>query len=379
MKIFCQKLYENNNEFPSLLSLSTLNQELYTNCFQIQKIKSDAISSQNYFLDVVNNFIFTSNFNTFYIQCIDSQFEPSLIKIENQIKITCSGLAVKPDSCLIAVGDMVGNIIVYQNQNNNPSNEKYAQFFIAKAVRSLEWHPRNDELFIGTMQGQIYKWNYENNNQKVKQVAYFQGGITSLRFKCNESDNNFYLLSSSTEEQFAILLEEENNYKILNLAYAHLPLESSAQFGSLGHLLAVTCIDWKQMNQQLSEIFISCSDDKTVKIYNPQQKFQLIHEFNTNFVNEWHTLTYLSLENGGTRVAIGYLFIYDLLNYEFQYCEKIHMGGIEGLIWKNNQIFTCSNDCFGVNKQKEFKNIYEKKSFYEDLEQTYIDTFIIFQ
>ncbi len=41
-------------------------------------------------------------------------------------------------------------------------------------------------------------------------------------------NNHSYLLMSSTEGQFAVLLEEENTYKIINLAYGHLPLESSS-------------------------------------------------------------------------------------------------------------------------------------------------------
>jgi hypothetical protein len=43
-----------------------------------------------------------------------------------------------------------------------------------------------------------------------------------------EMNNHSYLLMSSTEGQFAVLLEEENTYKIINLAYGHLPLESSS-------------------------------------------------------------------------------------------------------------------------------------------------------
>lgn len=69
--------------------------------------------------------------------------------------------------------------------------------------------------------------------------------------------------------------------------------------------MAVTAVDWKRMNDKLGDVFISCSDDQTIRVYNPQNKFELVHIFSTSFVNEWHTLTYLSLEEGGTRVAIG--------------------------------------------------------------------------
>ncbi len=51
------------------------------------------------------------------------------------------------------------------------------------------------------------------------------------------------------------------------------------------------------MNEKLGEVFISCSDDQTIRVYNPKNNFELVHVFTTSFVREWHTLTYLALED----------------------------------------------------------------------------------
>lgn len=40
----------------------------------------------------------------------------------------------------------------------------------------------------------------------------------------------------------------------------------------------------------------------------------------------------------------GYLFMFDLAQRKFVFSEKIHIPGIEGLIWEKGIIATCSSD-----------------------------------
>jgi WD40 repeat protein len=66
------------------------------------------------------------------------------------------------------------------------------------------------------------------------------------------------------------------------------------------------------------EYFVSCSDDKTIRVYDPSgETFDLKFILDTKFIADWHTLTYLSLEEGGEHLAVvsenGYLFIWNLL------------------------------------------------------------------
>lgn len=115
-----------------------------------------------------------------------------------------------------------------------------------------------------------------------------------------------------------------------------------------GHELAVTSVDWKQMNENLGEIYVSCSDDKIIRFRDPNQGFKILYEVETSTIKEWHTLTYLALEPQGSKVAVGsqngYLFIYDIAGRELLFGEKVHMGGVEGLDWVGNKIITCSSD-----------------------------------
>ena len=58
------------------------------------------------------------------------------------------------------------------------------------------------------------------------------------------------------------------------------------------------------MDNELGELFVSCSDDQFVRVYkqssnNQSDDFELLFQFTTKFTNEWHTLTYLALEEGG--------------------------------------------------------------------------------
>ena len=66
------------------------------------------------------------------------------------------------------------------------------------------------------------------------------------------------------------------------------------------------------------EYFVSCSDDDTVRVYDPEgDKFELKYILDTKFIRDWHTLTYMCLEENGEHLAVvsenGYLFVWNLL------------------------------------------------------------------
>ena len=51
------------------------------------------------------------------------------------------------------------------------------------------------------------------------------------------------------------------------------------------------------MDPKIGELFISCSDDQTARIYDPKNEFKHLETISTSFIEEWHTLTYLALED----------------------------------------------------------------------------------
>jgi WD40 repeat protein len=99
------------------------------------------------------------------------------------------------------------------------------------------------------------------------------------------------------------------------------------------------------------EYFLSCSDDDTVRVYDPKDdKFELLTILNTKFITEWHTLTYMSMEEKGSHVAVvsenGYLFVWDMFdNYKLIYSRHIHGGSLEALAWREDSLICCSSDC----------------------------------
>ncbi|TNV70623.1 hypothetical protein FGO68_gene12194 [Halteria grandinella] len=116
-----------------------------------------------------------------------------------------------------------------------------------------------------------------------------------------------------------------------------------------GHTLAVTSVDWKRMKDG-REYFVSCSDDDYVRVYDPSgDKFELLFTLDTKFIKEWHTLTYMALEEGGEHLVCvsenGYLFVWNLMERRLLYSRKIHGGSIEALAWRDKTIVCCSSDC----------------------------------
>jgi WD40 repeat protein len=117
------------------------------------------------------------------------------------------------------------------------------------------------------------------------------------------------------------------------------------------HDLAVTAVDWKNMGDNIldGEVLASCSDDRTINLYNPKKNFEHVKTLSTrDYVHDWHTITYMGLEENGFRLACGtqngYLVIWDLNDFSVVFCEKLHIGGIEGLYWEHDVIITCSSD-----------------------------------
>lgn len=90
----------------------------------------------------------------------------------------------------------------------------------------------------------------------------------------------------------------------------------------VGHTKAVTSVDWKEMDPALGELFISCSDDQTARVYDPKNSFKLLFELSTSFIKEWHTLTYLALEKVKKNFEIVSLNYYKGRNQGCNRCSK---------------------------------------------------------
>ena len=107
----------------------------------------------------------------------------------------------------------------------------------------------------------------------------------------------------------------------------------------------------------MKEVLLSCSDDKTINIFDSfEEQFNLILKVDfSKCIWGFFTLTYCSFnkyeevnDENKNLICIGtqagYLIIYDILTKNIKFLEKIHYGGIEGLFFENNIISTCGND-----------------------------------
>ena len=107
----------------------------------------------------------------------------------------------------------------------------------------------------------------------------------------------------------------------------------------------------------MKEVLLSCSDDKTINIFDSfEEQFNLILKVDfSKCIWGFFTLTYCSFnkyeevnDENNNLICIGtqagYLIIYDISTKNIKFLEKIHYGGIEGLFFENNIISTCGND-----------------------------------
>ena len=113
------------------------------------------------------------------------------------------------------------------------------------------------------------------------------------------------------------------------------------------HRRAVTGVDWKVLSTG-AERLISCSDDRSVRVYDPKT-WQLLHTFWTTVIREWHTLTYATIDEEKDLAIVvsqnGYLFLLNLLDFDVKYRKKIHYGSAEGLSRVGRKVATCSSEC----------------------------------
>jgi WD40 repeat protein len=151
-----------------------------------------------------------------------------------------------------------------------------------------------------------------------------------------------------------------------------------------GHSLAVTSVDWRRT--AIGNIVATCADDQTVLLYDGQT-FELKSKLHTSDIPDWHTVTYLSLEEkeeradeeeggkfvqegevkiqqedrkrgrkgsrrgAGKHLVVatqnGYIVVWDLETGTKVFGNKMHVGSIEGLAicHSTGLIASCSSDC----------------------------------
>lgn len=171
-------------------------------------------------------------------------------------------------------------------------------------------------------------------------------------------------------------VSEDQSLKVFNLSKNCNP---QLIFTDKRHHLASTSVSWKSMaisgdddKKFKKDVIATAGDDRTIHIYmvsHPIDEDYFDDEGkkkNNDLINycvkieskhlipRWHTITYLSLEENGDRVASvtqnGYLILWRLklnksqVEYELLFNEKVNCGGIEGLVWKQDILCIVGSD-----------------------------------
>ena len=373
-------------------------------------IKDNFIPSMNWGLTKVkctdgNNKIIIVNVNGIKIYInksnnwIEEYYSTSILKMSG------CGVCSLPDNIYV-YGDLSGNITIFDK-----NKEKYEQIPLDKEmVRSICSDKNNKIIYIGNISGKIFYYNYNdktllelktnisNNNETITCLRYLHpnlyfsdtgGNVFIFNTKENkiiynymphapQKDNTnieFGSLSIKSEvwSFFVHEIDDENEYIITgsedqNIKIWRIKMNKEKNFIKKNKLIkiikehkyAVTCLDWSSIkydDNSYKEVLLSCSDDKTINIFDcSEEKFNLLLKVDfSKCIWGFFTLTYCSFnhcneisnENNNllcVGAQAGYIIIYDIKDKKIKFLEKIHYGGIEGLVFENNIISTCGND-----------------------------------
>ena len=322
------------------------------------------------------------------------------------IKMSGCGACSLPNN-IYAYGDLSGNLTIFDK-----NKEKYEQIQLDKEmVRSICSDKINEIIYVGTLSGKIFYYNYKdknlnelkvnnsnnNNNETITCLRYLQpnlyisdsGGNVSIyntkekkiiynylphepqkdntniefgslyiksevwSFFVHEiDDENSYIITGSEDQSIKIWKMEMNKEKFYVKKNKLIKVIQE-------HKYAVTCLDWTSIKYDNThkELLLSCSDDKTIIIFDSaDEKFNIFLKVDfSKCIWGFFTLTYCSfnhcdeISNTNNNLLCvgaqaGYIIIYDIKEKKIKFLEKIHYGGIEGVVFENNIISTCGND-----------------------------------
>jgi len=335
---------------------------------------------------------------------IEEYYSSSILKMSG-----CGACSLTND--IYAYGDLAGNLTIFNNKT-----KKHEQIQLKnEMIRSLCSDTNNKIIYIGTLSGKIYIYDYNNKNLSTLQNNKKESNdnnenketITCLKFifpnlYYSDTGGYFYVYNSNdksiiynylahepkkdnTNDEFGSLsiksevwsllvheIDNEYNYVVTgsedqSIKIWKIKFNSDKNIVKKNQLIreikehkyAVTCLDWTTLkyNNMDKEVLLSCSDDKTINIFDSfEEKFNIILKVDfSKCIRGFFTLTYCSFNNGekvkeenrnllcvGTQA--GYLIIYDINEKNIKFMEKTHYGGIEGVVFENNIISTCGND-----------------------------------
>ena len=264
------------------------------------------------------------------------------------------------DDIVLDVGWMNANVTALKWYKSSKHEDKVEHILVATSSNGdVKFFTQIDDTAQFTESYSLHahpKSNEPQNEDFGSLIKYSEVWNITLQNSKVESNHLKYFVTCSEDQTWKA-------WKVLNEIDENGNRKCKVLDTLKGHTRAVTDVAWFKMNDWVlgeecknDHVFASCSDDQLVRVYrvnfdNGDPEFFFMFELDTHFIEEWHTITYLALEENGTRVAVstqnGYLVIWDI---SFQndknvlFSRKIHEGSIEGLKWKGGKLLTISSD-----------------------------------
>ena len=202
-----------------------------------------------------------------WIGCITSLnyafLEPSSVSSEGALrpsqelsliehKVAGCGLSFKNNSTL-ATGDLAGNVFINEMGEDFSFDDARGKINIKSSVRCLTWVL--DTLFIGTLEGTLFKWVTADENRKTtscEQIYTFPFGVLSMR-----KSNCKNLLAIGTGGGDLYIFDTQRNFSLVLEKRVHIPQIISPRTESSP--MEIWSIAWEHSD----DLIATASEDKT--------------------------------------------------------------------------------------------------------------------
>jgi hypothetical protein len=282
-------------------------------------------------------------------------------------RLSCCGCDVSGDGQRVAVGDLGGQVILYDTEGvlDLGSHPSYStvQTPTYDSVRSVAFVPDSHAVAFGTLGGDLWLWSggagapelldsygssiacLDFHGARRLALGLVDGRVIVLDGKdhgawarqtetqAHGEGLEVWSLAWSPDGSRLATASEDFTCRVWTVCPARGALDLLATLS--GHTAAATCVDWRE------GVLATCSDDRTVRLYS--DSLDLVHVLKTKDL----FVTYLSIHSGKLACVTedGYRSVFDLKTNEPISYKKLHLGSIEGCRWRAGVLVTCSSDC----------------------------------
>lgn len=258
------------------------------------------------------------------------------------------------------------------NGTKTSSNESsFDKESIRGGVTCLKWSRNSHQLALGTTKGYLILLQlstlFDPQELKGKYYSCHGGKICIKVIACEQVHKPVYIENEEKRENFGSLQKFAEIWSLSwnwdDTLISTTSEDQSTRISSVSktdslitinrslelHSLAVTSVDWQMT--KLGNLLVTCSDDRKIGIWNGDT-YELMFVLDTSeYVLDWHTLTYLALIPDSEFLLCstqnGYVFLFSLVTKKAIFFSKIHASSVEGLRWSSsiNCFGTCASDC----------------------------------